>query len=790
MIGLRQLRLPLMQKMEKCAHSAMCINVRSSTRFSFRPRVVVVVGAALLSFGLGCAARAQISRQPLGARFPEILSSVAAYATEDAFGRDIRFEQPVAIASPPGETDRFFVVEKTGRIQLVKRNGSVCEKKLFLDINAMLAAKNEGHLVTSSEMGALGITFHPAFARNGYFYVTYSLAVRENGHEVMFDRLARFSVSKSNPDVADPNSEQPLITQVDEADNHNGGDVHFGADGYLYYSTGDEGNQYDHFDNARHIDKDFFSAIYRLDVDNKPGNLAPNPHKQASLTYPSAVNPGTYKVPADNPFLHAATHNGMPVNAATLRTETWVCGLRNAWRFSFDSNTGRMFIGDVGQDRWEEVDIGVPGGNYGWSYFEGTHEGPRHKDLPANNDCIPPIYEYEHGEGSVFNGIAVIGGIVYHGSRLPELDGTYLFGDYGTRHIWGLQQAGNKWVPSLINTFGGMTAFGTDPANGDALIVDMGGNIGRLVRARQQGEQPPALLSQMGLFSNMTTLEPGPGLVPYEPAQAQWAGNFVARHWFGIPGGDKIIFHTTGNWEFPRRMLWVQHFDAPGSPARKLETRVLVKTEDGIYGLTYKWRDNQQDADLVPEGGLNTSRIAFGPSVHYPARAECAMCHTALVGYAPGFNTWQLNHPMIGNPQANMVKALLDSGYMEDRHRDRDNTWPAYARLTDSTQPLENRVRSYLAVNCASCHQSGGLGLGVWDARPTSRLQEANIVGGSLTANFGDPANRVIAPGDPAHSMMLRRIEGAGVPKMPLVGTRDVDPAAVQAITQWIQSLH
>jgi len=165
------------------------------------------------------------------------------------------------------------------------------------------------------------------------------------------------------------------------------------------------------------------------------------------------------------------------------------------------------------------------------------------------------------------------------------------------------------------------------------------------------------------------------------------------------------------------------------------------------------------------------------------------MCHSAAAGYALSFNTWQLNRPSQLNPRVNQIQALLDSGYLEDRHRDQDPTWHAYAALNDTAQPLENRARSYLAVNCVSCHQPGGLGLGLWDARPTTPLADARIVDGQLVSNFGDPANRFVAPGDPLHSMLLRRLEGDRAPKMPLTGVPDVDANAVALITQWIQSL-
>jgi hypothetical protein len=328
------------------------------------------------------------------------------------------------------------------------------------------------------------------------------------------------------------------------------------------------------------------------------------------------------------------------------------------------------------------------------------------------------------------------------------------------------------------------------------LITDLGGNIGRLVRRQKSDEQPPALLSQTGVFANLSTLDPAPGMAPYAPIEEAWAGPVIARRWFGIPNGQKMIFSAWGNWEFPTGTVWVQQFDKeaqPGNPAAncKLETRLLVKTEDGVYGLTYKWRADQSDADLVPEGGLTDAPAAFSQLAghHYPARAECAMCHSAVAGYTPGFNTWQLNRPSPLNPQVNQIKALLDAGYLENRNRDRNPRWPAYAALNDMAQPLEARVRSYLAVNCAACHQPGGLGLGVWDARPAIPLAEAKIIGAQLASPLGDPANRFVAPGDPLHTMLLRRLKGDGVPKMPMTGVPEVDAQAVAVITQWVRSL-
>ena len=284
---------------------------------------------------------------------PSELPSATGYGTEDALR--LRFDQPLCIASAPGETDRLFVCEKTGRLMVVTDLGSIPKKTVFLDLPALLTAKSQGLLATNAEWGLLGVAFHPKFRENGYFFVTYDFTIDEAGRKLSFNRLSRFSVSHSDPNQADPDSELPLITQLDEAPNHNGGCVLFGPDGYLYFSNGDEGGANDQFNNARFIDKDFFAGIFRIDVDKRPGSVAPNPHSQASARYPSAVNPGSYSIPADNPFIQAATHDGRALDAKQIRTEIYATGLRNAWRFSFDGSTGRCFIADVGQDRWRKL---------------------------------------------------------------------------------------------------------------------------------------------------------------------------------------------------------------------------------------------------------------------------------------------------------------------------------------------------------------------------------------------------------------------------------------------------
>jgi glucose/arabinose dehydrogenase len=739
-------------------------------------------------------------------KLPAELPSATGYGVEDAFPNDINFREPVSLATIPNDTDKLFVVEKQGKIFAITGLNSKAYKKFeVFDINDYLKVTGIGQLNTRNEWGLLGLAFHPNFAANGYVYIFYSFNAKDDNRQSDFNRLARFTLAKSTGKF-DYKSEMPLITQYDRAENHNGGDVKFGPDGYLYFSTGDEGNQGDNFDNSRFIDKNFFGGIFRIDVDKKATNLEPNATPQNSKIYPSPVHAGTYKVPADNPFVKTTEYDGRKLDPKRVRTEMFALGFRNAWRMSFDSATGRLFVGDVGDGGLEEFDIVQPGGNYGWSYKEGTRGGPRGGGGNAKVKLIDPIWEYGHGGGEFF-GASSIGGVVYHGTKMPELDGAYICGDYVSRRVFMLQMINNKWTPkNVAENVGGVSCFGADPTNGDVLICDLGGKIKRMVRKGMNGPQPPALLSQTGAFTNTITLTPSAALIPYAPNVSFWSDGAIKQRWFAIPkADDKITFNKDGNWEFPEGMVWVKHFEmefrkGDSTSKRRLETRFLVKTRDGVYGLTYKWKANQQDAELVPENGF-TETIPMGPAVagaatqpasktwRYPSRSECIVCHTPIAGGALAFNTPQLNTTgNYGGKLINLIQGMSDAGYFTEKTPD-PKTLGAFYRADDKTKPLEHRVRSYLAVNCVQCHQQGSIASGTWDARPTLSLDQANIVGGNLIADHGDPLNKIIVPGDPAHSMMLKRISTRGPGQMPPLATNEVDQQAVDLLNEWIKSL-
>ena len=350
--------------------------------------------------------------------------------------------QPVGLASPPGDTARIFVVEKTGTIRIL-RGGAVLPTP-FLDLSAQVSG--------GTEQGLLGLAFHPRYATNGRFYVNYTDL---NGDT----HVAEYSVS-SDSDRALPTGRDLLFVRQPYS-NHNGGCLQFGPDGYLYMGLGDGGSGGDPQGRAQNPDS-LLGKLLRIDV--------------------NAADPvaGTaYSIPPDNPFRGRAGY----------RPEIWDLGLRNPWRFSFDRATGELYIADVGQNLWEEVDVeprAAGGRDYGWNVMEGNHcYGAASCDTAG---LQRPVLEYGHDQGC-----SITGGFVYRGTAIPALAGAYLYGDYCSGFVRSLRAAGGAvsderdWSGSLQRAGGGamtgLTSFGED-ARGELYILLLGGEVYRIDAAR------------------------------------------------------------------------------------------------------------------------------------------------------------------------------------------------------------------------------------------------------------------------------------------------------------------
>ncbi len=331
--------------------------------------------------------------------------------------------KPTDLKDPGDGSGRLFILEQPGRIRIVQ-DGQLLDQP-FLDITGQVGSQG-------SEQGLLGIDFDPNFAQNGIFFTNYT---NRQGNSV----VSQWSVSSSNPNQADQQSEQILLTIDQPYQNHNGGGVLFGPDGYLYLSFGDGGSGGDPQGNAQNTST-LLGTILRIQPDLQGG----------------------YSIPPNNPF----------ANGQGGRQEIDLYGLRNPWRFSFDPGTGDMYIADVGQNQWEEVDFlpaGAPGGeNFGWNYYEGNHiyAGQPPQDMAFTF----PVYEYSHDQGC-----SITGGYVYRGANLPNWQGVYLFGDYCSGEVWGLlQDAQGQWqTQALFQTPYRISAFGQD-AGGNVYLLDHG----------------------------------------------------------------------------------------------------------------------------------------------------------------------------------------------------------------------------------------------------------------------------------------------------------------------------
>lgn len=404
-----------------------------------RPRASVILtlslGVALAaSVALaGCATKSEPA--VVGRTEPTTETSAAVFEgiTFDLVAEGL--EQPLFATGAGDGSGRLFVLEKTGRIRVVK-DGALLEQP-FLDLSAKVS--------TESEQGLLGLAFSPSFAKDGVFYVDYTDA---SGTTV----LSRFL---ADGETADPASEQILLQVEQPFANHNGGMIAFGPDGYLYVALGDGGGGGDPHGNGQDRST-LLGSLLRLDVRPDAAGTAD----------------ADYAIPEDNPF----------VGVGGVRSEIWAYGLRNPWRFSFDRLTGDLWIGDVGQNAWEEIDFqpasSAGGENYGWNVYEATHSYPPGAATPPDASAYTtPVIEYDRNAGT-----SVTGGYVYRGTAIPGFADTYVYGDFVSGRIWSVSRAGDGTLESLLlaQTEFTISSFGEDD-EGELYVVDFGGAVYRMV---------------------------------------------------------------------------------------------------------------------------------------------------------------------------------------------------------------------------------------------------------------------------------------------------------------------
>lgn len=701
----------------------------------------------------------------------------AEYTLNVAFP-NLKFDQPLSMALIPG-TNRIAIAERYGKVFTFPNDRNTSEKKLLIDFGRTV----------------FGIVFHPDFAANGKFYATSLVGSRDQPSEDG-SLLSELRVTDRDNWQADLSTELTLLRWP--IGGHNGGCLRFGPDGYLYLATGDASGIADQRQTGQDV-SDLVGSILRIDVDNPSGGRG-------------------YGIPGDNPF----------VGVKGARDEIFSYGHRQVWKFSFDSKTGLMWGGEVGQDLWEMIYIIEKGGNYGWSVREGSH--PFRPERPKGpSDFIDPIVEHPHSD---FRSITA--GYVYHGERLPKLDGHLIYGDYDTGKIWSL-----KWSPrentllahqELCDEQIRLIEFCQTP-DGEVLLLDFaGGQLHELVPTPPVTNDAPPFpkkLSETGLFASTVDHTPANGVIPYDVVAPLWSDHAVKDRFLAVPPNGQIEFETVvypqpapgsrPGWRFPDGTVLVKTFSLEmeaGNPAsrRRLETRLLhyekMPGKDDEYGAqvwhgyTYVWNDEQTDAVLLESKGADrTFRVkdASAPggvreqTWHFPSRAECTLCHTMAAKYVLGVSTNQMNRSFDygdGIGERNQIEHFNEMGLFTEAIPKPAKQLDRLADYHDAQTPLADRARSYLHANCSHCHRKWGGGNAEFQLLETLPLAETGTVDvrpGHGGFKLDDP--KLLVPGNPDRSMILHRMKRTGLGRMPHIASRVRDEQAIKLIEDWLESL-
>ncbi|MEM1084956.1 MAG: PQQ-dependent sugar dehydrogenase [Verrucomicrobiota bacterium] len=756
----------------------------------------------------------------LNGNFPTQTPSPAsgAWVTENAFP-NLSFNELIGITVEP-RSNHLYILERDGDVFRVENNPVTATKTEVLSVNVTIRSNG----------GFRSFVCHPEFNLEGSphedeAFIFYSTT--EDGDFVY--RLSR--VTRGVNGVF--GSEQVMIQQhAPDGGQHFSGALAFDENGYLIVTMGDMelsqgGTGVPLYQDVQRIDRIFQGAILRLDVDMQGGATSfPATHTlqggmvngisttQSCLPshpYYSDENLSGvgYYIPADNYFVlnppaAGVGGTGYPVHGDALE-EHQALGVRNPWRLAYDPVDHDMVwfsVGSNGTERYEEIELLVPGGNYGWPFAEAefsdsaetgrttppslyapNYLGVFDNSSPKQTD---PLWYYSSiGTGDR----AIAGGVMYRGSVFPELTGKLIYGDSASGRIWTLDYKGKAkvdFVNTLLLDSTVLVRQMTAGPQGEKIFMVDGTGVYLLTKSVSGSPEPPALLSQTGAFTDLVSLAPAPGMIPVQPASPLWSDRSDKIRWIALPNADgnageydlaseKIVFSEDGDWTFPPGTVFIKHFELALDESfpevrRRLETRFLVLGSDDVYyGVTYRWRPDGSEADLITDAESETFTITpvSGPSYQqiwdYPSRQDCLECHRASASSVLGVRTRQLNHTLAypGNPTAfNQLSTLRGLEVFTEPSFDVPEleTYLRSVAIDDPAEPLEHRVRSYLDANCAMCHDGVQNGQALFDARLTTPLAAMGIVDAEPEAgDLGVVGSKIIKPGDPSLSVLFLR---------------------------------
>ncbi|MGH1437687.1 MAG: PQQ-dependent sugar dehydrogenase [Lewinella sp.] len=725
------------------------------------------------------------------------------------------FYGPVRILPFLG-TDDILILGKKGEIWRVNLEDQFSEK--VLDITDRSFKLGDG--------GTVGMVLHPEFGNPAapdkqLVFVYYRTKPDpDQWDEIGYNRLSKFTWNATT-ETFDADTEEVLIQQYDQSTWHNGGAMFFGPDGMLYLSIGDEGEFEHRASSTQRLDGGLFSGILRIDVDNDPTRSHPIIRQPKVNENPPADWPETftqgYMIPNDNPWLSPE---------GDLLEEYYATGIRSPYGMSYDPEADVIWVADVGGGAMEEITQVRKGDNLQWPYLEGTFVS---EDFtrPAEEDYIgnekPPYLAYDRTYGA-----CVIGGEVYQGVQFPELNGKYIFADFTSNLLMALSTTSEQVEPeieTLISDLGaqpvdipqgaGITGVFPQP-NGDILIAVIGSRMesipGKIFRLKRTVDvpDPPAKLSDLGVFADLETLTPIPGIIPYETNAPLWSDRAEKKRWIAIPNDgtydtadEQINFRKEGDWNFPEGTVFIKHFELPlsegaNSPTARLETRFFIIGETKRYGLTYRW--NQEGTEAFLQGGGSSKsfditdengQFAYTQNWDFPSREQCLTCHNSNANYVLGVKTHQLNgtmsYPHLGS-EMNQLTYLNDLGVFRQDIGEANQYKRSYP-IDDEFADLELRIMSYLDANCASCHVPGNLPTVNMDLRFNTPLVLKNFVNFPTTSNASNPNRLIVKPGYHAESEFWLRDASINENRMPPIARNLVDEVYVEKLAEWIDGL-
>ncbi|WP_299123086.1 PQQ-dependent sugar dehydrogenase [uncultured Winogradskyella sp.] len=763
---------------------------------------------------------------------------------------NLTFFYPITFRIIPNQ-NKVILAQLNGVIKWFDNDETTTTQNTLLDLSSEVGLVSDG--------GFMGLTIHPEFDASinpkNYAYIYYAtkngsgqdlpgfgqytnqgcdysedtvLHGPEGEHQGNFLILEKFEIDPITMTVV-PNSRTILLKNRMYGTTHFGGGLEFGNDGFLYLTTGDMAS----WRRSQDITDNLEGGVLRLDVDKDPTKShAPLRKKPNDAGYADEITGVEYWIPNTNPFsdstpgsttnlygqLNLSTPNPTDVyQTGDFFEEYYSIGLRNPFRMTKDSQTGIFYIGDVGLNSQEEIDVLEYGANFGWPEYEGLITGPGcdpNGDLFNEMNHTEPMTAFDRT-----NANSITGGFVYRGSGIPELFGKYICADYGSGgEIFSVDLDTGEYTQ--ITTLSNVISFGEDE-DGELYLLRLGNptNIYKLIDDDVNGgDAPPVLLSQTGVFSDLTNLVVNDGFVPYELYESFWSDGALKKRWIAVPNTDgihsgpneQINYSEYDDWEFPPGTVIVKHFDLPiddnnPSITKKIETRFSVVDENGeMYFLTYNWNEQQTDAVLQtssldePVDIATTTGGTRTQIWHFPSNSECIDCHNEANKGGLGLKSRYLNtdydystHDPNGQI-ANQLVTLSHLGILNQSITDTDTpNLISNKSLQDSNATLDDKARSYLDLNCAYCHRHDNDNRANFDLRYFNSLEATELLTAGILSPLGiDPNEKIVYAGDASKSILHYRMNSVDPNvMMPPLAKSIIDQPAVDLIAAWINQL-